>query len=53
MQTGLASWYGADFDGRPTASGVIYDMYGISADHKTLPLGTIVKARNLQNSNET
>ena len=52
VQTGLASWYGADFDGRPTASGVIYDMYGVSAAHKTLPLGTIVKARNLQNNKE-
>ncbi|MEE8423716.1 MAG: septal ring lytic transglycosylase RlpA family protein [Thermodesulfobacteriota bacterium] len=50
VQTGLASWYGADFDGRPTASGVIYDMYGISAAHKTLPLGTVVKAINLQNN---
>lgn len=52
VQTGLASWYGADFDGRPTASGVIYDMYGISAAHKTLPLGTVVKARNLRNNKE-
>jgi rare lipoprotein A len=52
VQTGLASWYGADFDGRPTASGVIYDMYGVSAAHKTLPLGTVVKARNLQNNKE-
>ena len=41
-EEGLASWYGADFHGRRTANGEVYDMFGISAAHKTLPLGTRV-----------
>ena len=48
-QKGLASWYGADFHGRPTASGETYDMHRISAAHRTLPLGTTVKVKNLDN----
>ena len=48
-QTGLASWYGAKFHGRPTASGEIYDMNRISAAHKQLPLGTVVVVRNRDN----
>ena len=40
---GVASWYGKDYHGKPTASGEIYDMYGITAAHKTLPLGTVVQ----------
>jgi len=46
---GLASWYGADFNGRLTASGEVYDMYAMTAAHKTLPLGTRVRVRNLEN----
>lgn len=49
-QTGLASWYGKDFHGKPTASGEIYDMHKISAAHKTLPLGTFVRVINFDNS---
>ncbi len=49
VEYGLASWYGKDFHGRPTASGEIYNMYGISAAHRTLPLGTIVEVTNLRN----
>lgn len=48
-QTGKASWYGKKFHGRTTASGEIYNMYGKSAAHKTLPLGTYVKVINLSN----
>ncbi len=48
-QKGLASWYGAKFHGRPTASGEIYDMNRISAAHKQLPLGTVVLVRNRDN----
>lgn len=48
-ETGLASWYGEDFDGKPTASGEIYDMYKVSAAHKTLPLGTHVLVKNESN----
>lgn len=46
---GTASWYGEDFHGKPTASGEIYNMYGCSAAHKTLPLGTRVRVTNLDN----
>ncbi len=48
-QTGLASWYGGKFHGRPTASGEIYDMNRISAAHKHLPLGTVVVVLNRDN----
>ncbi len=46
---GVASWYGKDFHGKPTASGVIYDMHGLTAAHRELPLGTVVDVRNLEN----
>jgi rare lipoprotein A len=46
---GVASWYGEDFNGRLTASGEVYDMYKLTAAHKTLPLGTTVKVTNLDN----
>jgi len=49
-QEGIASWYGKDFHGRHTASGEIYNMYGLSAAHKVLPLGTRVRVINLSNS---
>jgi len=42
-ETGIASWYGPGFDGNLTANGEVYDMNGISAAHKTLPFGTIVR----------
>jgi rare lipoprotein A len=48
-ETGKASWYGKKFHGRLTANGERYDMYGITAAHKTLPLGTVVRVRNLDN----
>ncbi len=46
---GTASWYGTYFEGRPTASGEPYDMYELTAAHRTLPLGTWVKVTNLRN----
>jgi rare lipoprotein A len=49
VQFGKASWYGKKFHGRPTSSGEIYDMYQMTAAHKTLPLGTYVRAKNLTN----
>ena len=49
FQVGVASWYGADFHGRPTASGEVYDMYDMTAAHRTLPLGTILEVENLVN----
>ncbi len=48
-EEGLASWYGATFHGRPTASGEPFDAGAITAAHKTLPLGTIVRVKNLSN----
>lgn len=49
VQTGKASWYGRDFHGRPTASGETYDMYKLTAAHRTLPLGTRAQVTNLDN----
>lgn len=43
---GLASWYGADFHGRRTASGARYDMNEYTAAHKSLPFGTILRVEN-------
>ena len=48
-QKGIASWYGKKFHGRRTSNGEIYDMYGISAAHKTLPFNTVVRVHNLDN----
>jgi rare lipoprotein A len=39
-EEGMASWYGHPYHGRATASGEIYNMYGISAAHRTLPFST-------------
>jgi rare lipoprotein A len=51
-ESGLASWYGQKFHGRKTANGEIYDMYGITAAHKTLPLGTYVRVVNRDNQRQ-
>ncbi len=48
-EQGIASWYGKDFHGRKTSNGEIYNMYAVSAAHKTLPLGTYVRVYNLNN----
>ncbi len=48
-QVGTASWYGEDFDGKPTASGEPFNMYDMTAAHPTLPLGSFVKVTNLRN----
>ena len=48
-QYGMASWYGRDFQGRPTASGEIFDMYGYTAAHRSLPFGTRVRVTNEAN----
>lgn len=48
-QTGVASWYGEPHDGRPTASGEIFDMRAMTAAHRTLPFGTELKVENLDN----
>lgn len=51
-QRGVASWYGEPFHGRKTASGEVYDMHGLTAAHKELPLGTVVWVKNLENGRE-
>ena len=51
-QKGKASWYGKDFHGKKTANGEIYNMYAMTAAHKTLPLGTWVRVKNLKNHRE-
>jgi rare lipoprotein A len=53
-RTGIASYYGGerrgvDFHGRPTANGEIYDMYGMTAAHPTLPMPSVVNVTNLEN----
>jgi len=48
-ERGIASWYGTKFHGRRTSSGDDYDMYAMSAAHKTLPLPTYVRVTNLEN----
>lgn len=52
QQQGIASWYGKKFHGKKTSNGEIYDMYAMTAAHKTLPLGTYVHVRNLDNDAE-
>ncbi len=46
---GIASWYGPNFHGKRTSNGEYYDMYAMTAAHKTLPMNTIVKVNNLLN----
>lgn len=48
-EEGIASWYGPGFAGRPTASTEIYDPSQLTAAHKTLPLGSLVRVYNLEN----
>ena len=50
--TGLASWYGKGFHGGKTANGERYDMNSMTAAHKSLPFGTIVKVTNVNNGRE-
>lgn len=49
-ETGMASWYGHPFHGRPAASGEVYDMETLVAAHCTLPFNTWVRVVNLDNS---
>lgn len=49
IQTGVASWYGEEFHGRPTSSKEIYDMNDLTAAHNTLPIGAFVAVTNLNN----
>ena len=49
QEEGIASWYGGYFHGRRTSSGDVYDMYLMTAAHKSLPLPTYVRVTNLAN----
>lgn len=46
-ESGIASWYGAPYHGRPSASGEVYDQEKLTAAHRTLPFGTRVRVRRL------
>lgn len=48
-ENGIASWYGKKFHGKRTSSGETYDMYAMTAAHKSLPLPTYVEVTNLEN----
>lgn len=52
FQQGKASWYGPRFNGRRTASGERYNMHELTAAHRTLPFGTVVRVRSLVNGKE-
>jgi rare lipoprotein A len=49
FQTGVASWYGDDFQGKLTANGEIYDMRKLTAAHQDLPFHTLVEVENMEN----
>ena len=49
VEQGIASWYGTKFHGRRTSSGETYDMYAMTAAHKTLPLPTYARVTNKKN----
>jgi rare lipoprotein A len=51
-ERGLASWYGRKFQGRPTSSGEPYDMYAMTAAHKTMPIPSYARVRNPANGRE-
>jgi rare lipoprotein A len=52
-EEGNASWYGAPFNGRRASNGEIYDMYKLTAAHRTLPFDTMVRVTNLNNGKST
>jgi rare lipoprotein A len=53
VEEGNASWYGAPFHGRQASNGEIYDMYKLTAAHRTLPFNTVVRVTNLGNGKST
>ncbi len=52
FQQGIASWYGKPFHGRKTANGERYNMFTLTAAHRTLPLGTLIKVTSLSTGKE-
>jgi rare lipoprotein A len=53
LEEGNASWYGVPFNGRRASNGEIYDMYKLTAAHRTLPFETVVRVTNLTNGKST
>ena len=53
VQKGISSWYGPNFHGKKTSNGEVYNMHARTAAHKTWPMDTMVKVRNLQNGRST
>jgi rare lipoprotein A len=53
VEEGVASWYGVPFNGHRTSNGEIYDMYQMTAAHRTLPFGAVVRVTNLRNGKQT
>lgn len=51
-ETGMASWYGSGFQGKKTANGEIFNMNDMTAAHKTLPMPTFIRVKNLENGKE-
>ena len=51
-EAGGASWYGRKYHGRPTASGEVYDMYAMTAAHRTMPIPSYARVRNPANGRE-
>lgn len=52
QEVGVASWYGEPFHGRRTASGETFDMYALTAAHRTLPLSTCLRVRRTDDERE-
>lgn len=52
-QKGIASWYGGKFHGRRTSNGEVYNMYKMTAAHKTLPMNTMLLVHNIDNGRKT
>lgn len=53
VQRGVSSWYGPTFHGKHTSNGEVYNMHARTAAHKTWPMDTMVKVKNLQNGKST
>lgn len=53
QEEGEASWYGDAYHGRATASGEPFDMHALTAAHRRLPFGTVVRVENLENGRAT
>jgi rare lipoprotein A len=53
VEEGIASWYGVPYHGRRTSNGEVYDMYKMTAAHRTLPFNSIVRVTNKRNNRTT